>query len=804
MLGDVFRTERSAAQYLSYVGHITPGIVLLSDGSRLAMGRLHGQPAELSAANERNAAARVHSALLRQIADDVLTVTVHMVRHQHVEMPPVPRFRNGFAAELVNVYRERVLRDQLFENTWFLSTLIAPRNPIGGSVGGKQLGKTLARFQTRDATADPEKIGEIEDLWSTLLRSLEGHELSRLGLREHNGILFSEIAEALRLFLTCDFLPSPLVSGPMSSSIYADDVIFGRRAFEIRGPGGSRYGVIFGFREYMPKTWPGILDAVYGLPMPLVVTQSFAFLNRPEALDKSGLKGKQMEAAGDKALTQIKELIDEQDALASGHTVKGAHHFSLAVYAGTLPELNRRAALARTKLAESGAHIAQERNPGGMEAAYFAQLPGNSRWCTRPGAINSRNFAHLAGFSAFPKGSREGRWGPSMMRFKTTGGTAYDYIPHVEEVGMTFAAGRIGSGKSTWLLFWLLMCGQYMADNNGVVFFLDADRGGEIAVLAAGGRYLIIRKGQDSGLNPLKGLDNTPASCAFISRWIGGLIASDKRGPIPSRDDAGLAIGVSAVMRLPPAMRSLEAVRQFLGWGDPNGAGARLERWCRGGALGWAFDGAEDRTGFFQLRDGSPFPVMGFDLSEILDDPEIADPAGAYLLYQIRTFMDGRRGVVAMDEFRKYFLSSLFKWGTESFLLDSRKYEWIVVLVTQQPEPVLGDQFGATLVGQCHTMIFFPTPTADEEVYRDKLYLTEGELRAIREDMQPGSRRFLIKRRGVNVESVIVDFDLSAMPEYVAVLSGRAKTVREAEKLREERPENWLSEFMKTYQDAGG
>jgi hypothetical protein len=125
--------------------------------------------------------------------------------------------------------------------------------------------------------------------------------------------------------------------------------------------------------------------------------------------------------------------------------------------AASLPsvELTRRAGLARTRLAEAGALIAQESNPGGLEAAYFAQLPGNSQWRTRPGAINSRNFAHLANFAAFPHGARAGRWGGAMARFKTTAGTAYDYIPHVDDVGMTVVsaasapASRPGSCTSS-------------------------------------------------------------------------------------------------------------------------------------------------------------------------------------------------------------------------------------------------------------------------------------------------------------------------------------------------------------------
>jgi type IV secretion system protein VirB4 len=391
-----------------------------------------------------------------------------------------------------------------------------------------------------------------------------------------------------------------------------------------------------------------------------------------------------------------------------------------------------------------------------------------------------------------------------MARFKTSASTAYDYIPHVDDVGMTAIFGRISSGKSLTLMFLLALYDQYMVDNDGILFFFDKDRGGEILANAVGGRYLVFYSGRDSGFNPPKGLSNTPSDRAFLARWIRSLILLDDYGPIDPADESRMAEGIAAVMRLPREMRSLLAIRQFMGW-SPRGAGARLERWCRGGPLGWAFDGEEDRIILSfesSIREGRGVTLMGFDLTEILDDPEIANPAGAYLLYFVRLFMDGRRGVCALDEFRKYFLHPQFGEMAEDFLLTSRKNNWIVLLVTQQPEHVLGDTFGATLIGQCHTMFLFPTPTADERVYRKQLFLTAGELRAIREDMQPGSRRFLIKRQGQDAESVVVDFDLSAMPEHIAVLSGRARTVRHAERLRRERGEDWLDEFMRTHGEA--
>ena len=111
--------------------------------------------------------------------------------------------------------------------------------------------------------------------------------------------------------------------------------------------------------------------------------------------------------------------------------------------------------------------------------------------------------------------------------------------------------------------------------------------------------------------------------------WIKALIQLNGHGPLPPEDDARLARAVAAMMRLPVKLRSIEELRQFLGWRDGRGAGARIERWCRGASLGWAFDGERDEVDIAAR-------MVGFDLTAILGNPEVVNPAAQYLLYRIR------------------------------------------------------------------------------------------------------------------------------------------------------------------------
>ncbi|MBY5551910.1 VirB4 family type IV secretion/conjugal transfer ATPase [Rhizobium leguminosarum] len=787
MFGTSGRTERSGEIYLPYVGHLSDKAVLLEDGAIMAMAHVRGLPFELEDVALRNARCRAFNTLLRNIADDNVSICAHLVRHNDVPSPPARQFRSTFSGSLSEAYEQRVLLGNLFRNDHFLTLIVYPRSTVG-----KFRGRFFKRYEGKEVDL-ASQARNLEDLWHITAGALDAYGLRRLGIREKDGVIFSEIAEALRLIMTCRLTPVPMVSGSLGASIYTDRVICGKRAVEIRTPGDSYVGSMLSFREYPAKTTTGMLHPLLSTNFPLVLSQSFSFLTRAQAHAKLSLKSSQMTSSGDKAVSQITELAEAEDALASNEFVMGSHHLSLCVYADDLNSLADRAASARTRLAESGAVIVQEGI--GMEAAYWAQLPGNTKWRTRPGAITSRNFAGLVSFENFPSGTNSGHWGNAVARFRTNGGTPFDYVPHENDVGMTAIFGPVGKGKTTLMTFILAMLEQSMVERNGAIVFFDKDRGGELLVRATGGTYLALRRGAPSGLAPLRGLENTSASRDFLREWMVALIENDGRGAISSEEVRRLDRGITRQLSFEPAMRSIAGLREFLLHGPSEGAGARLERWCRGSALGWAFDGEIDEV----KLDAS---ITGFDMTQLLEYEEVCAPAAAYLLHRVGSVVDGRRFVMSCDEFRFYLLNPQFAAVIDKFLLTVRKNNGLLILATQQPEHVLESPVGASLVAQCMTKIFYPSPTADRSAYIDGLKCTEGEFQAIREHMAIGSRKFLLKRES---GSVVCEFDLAEMREYVAVLSGRANTVRFADQLRDkygEAPGAWIDKFMARYHEV--
>jgi type IV secretion system protein VirB4 len=230
---------------------------------------------------------------------------------------------------------------------------------------------------------------------------------------------------------------------------------------------------------------------------------------------------------------------------------------------------------------------------------------------------------------------------------------------------------------------------------------------------------------------------------------------------------------------------------QFLNPTEQNGIYMRLARWCHGfGPLGWALDNAEDTL------DVEANAIVGFDVTEFLENAETRTPIIMYLMHRIESLFDGRRVVIFMDEFWKLLDDPEFEDFVKNKLVTIRKQDGFLVCFTQAPKQVIRSPIAFAIIEQTATKIFLPNPEADREDYIKHFKLSEKEYELIR-DLPEKSRRFLIKQ-GSN--SVVAELDLRGFDDELAVLSGNTATSLLAEQLVAqlgEDPANWLPEFHK-------
>jgi type IV secretion system protein VirB4 len=212
------------------------------------------------------------------------------------------------------------------------------------------------------------------------------------------------------------------------------------------------------------------------------------------------------------------------------------------------------------------------------------------------------------------------------------------------------------------------------------------------------------------------------------------------------------------------------------------------------GDYAWVFDNAHDSI----VARLAGRPVVGFDATEFLDHDLTRAPVTLYMFHLVRQLLDGRRLVCWMDEFWRLLADPAF----ESFAREGpktwRKLNGVMCLATQSTSDVLGSAISRTIIEQTATKVFFPNADASAEEYCGGFGLSEREFRLIKEQLEPGSRSFLVKQ---GHHSIVCRLDLQGFDGELAVISGRARHLERLHRLLKEHgadPERWLSIFMTT------
>ena len=479
--------------------------------------------------------------------------------------------------------------------------------------------------------------------------------------------------------------------------------------------------------------------------------------------------------------------------LGDGQFCMGEFHYSLVVFGDDVANAGRRAAQAIGAVGEA---CSLQMRPVDLvaDAAWFAQWPGNWQWRPREAKLSSRAFAALASGHNFPRGKRDGNpWGEALVLLRTPSGQPFYLNLHKspededsvdkKHPGNTLIIGSTGVGKTTLVMLLLALTRKWNPAPRLVLF--DLDRGSEIALRALGGRYFTLEAGKPTGCNPLQ-RDPTPARIQFCEQLLRTCIATPTLPLLPA-DERAIADAVRSVAMMPRHLRRFSTVRQNLPKSGENSLYERLGRWCKGGALGWVFDEADDR-----LTDLMDATAIGFDTTEFLDLPEVRTPMMLYLLDVMGELVNGERLIYVISEFWKALDNEIFSDFAKQKQKTIRKQNGLGIFDTQSPLDVLRHPIGRTMVEQSVTKIFLANPEAMREEYVEGFGLTEAEYDIVKSLSARGGRSFMVKQGN---SSAICELDLAGLEDFVTVLSATTDNVALLDGIRErvgDDPKAWL------------
>ncbi|MGH8118221.1 MAG: VirB4 family type IV secretion/conjugal transfer ATPase [Rhodanobacteraceae bacterium] len=803
-----FHPDTPISEFIPLSTHVSPTVLKTAGGDFLVAWQLGGLPFVGREEWEIEHRHSTFNHLLQTLrAPDFVNVAfwLHDVR-RHGCIRDESHFAEPFIQSMSDAYYGGLSAQKIMRNDLYLTLLYRPV-AVGKRFTEKSSDPGRLEAEQRQA------IGTIQELAGNVEAVLKDYAPYRLGMYEAaNGVVFSEALELYGYLINHVDEPVPVLHAPVPRYLAVSKHRFSARTgdFVVTTPTGTNhFGAILNIKEYPDGTYPGVLNGLKYLGFEYVATHSFSPVGRHDALKTLERTKGMMISSGDRAVSQIAELDHAMDQIASGNFVLGQYHFSVAVYAPDQEALARHVAGMRADLSNSG--FVSVKEDLAVTAAFYAQLPANWRYRTRLANISSLNFLGLAPLHNFASGKADRNpWGECIATLQTTNGQPYHFNFHAthpaedslgeKAIGNTLVIGKSGTGKTALINF---LIGQTQKlDPAPTIFFFDKDHGAEIFVRACGGRYLALENGRPTGFNPFH-CERSEANVQFLGELM-KLLAG--KGAYSAREEEDIFRAVENMLDTPVHLRTMTNFRTSLPNLGDDGLYARMRRWTAGNSLGWVFDNPVD------VIDLSRANILGFDYTDLIDNPEVRVPVINYLLHRLELLIDGRRLIYVMDEFWKILEG---KGGLKEFARNKqktiRKQNGLGIFATQSPEDALASDIAAALVEQTATMILLPNPNASREDYMDGLKLTEAEYRVV-VNLDERSRCFLVKQGHA---STVCRLDLHGMDDVLAVISASTDNigimhhvVRECAAARNVAPDDlppgaWLPDFYERRKGSG-
>lgn len=778
------RRESSVHQHVPYLRHVDDNVILTKAGYLVAVIQLSGLPFQTMDQAELNNRAWNRNTTLRNLSTSRFAVYTTIIR-RYVTPEIDGDFDNPLVAELDARHMDELRSKNLFVNEAYL-TLI--RRPMTGRIGVIDKALNAFRVKTAGEETRDEALAEMHDALSGILKDFQAYGARLLSVAQRRGSVFSEPAEFFAKILAGGAdVEIPLPRMELAQALPTRQIFIGRNMMEVRGldDSSSKVAAMISIREYPPYTVPGSLDGLLRLPHEFILTQSFAIEDRVTAMRSMRTIEKQV-AGSDEGGTSVEDSIAEGiDRLANGDVLFGQHHLTVMAFGRDPASLNR--AISDISSGLSHMAIVPVRETLNMEAAFWAQLPGNFSYIARRALISSMNFAGLFSGHNFPVGQRSGQhWKIPVALLETTSQTAYYFNFHVNDVGHFTVFGPTGSGKTVTMSF-LLAQSMRVQPRPRTVYF-DYMRGAEVYVRALGGRYEVLEPGEPTGFAPLQ-LEDTGRNRNFVETLLTYLLTQDG-SHLEVQETKVIASAVDRIFQIPREKRVFSMLVEVLrGSLTPNMSdlASRLEPWIDPKNRGWLFNNSTDLLDFSK-------PVVGFDMTKVLNDKKLRSAALLYIFHRIEDQVNGDPFMVFLDEGWKLLDDEIFAEFIKETLKTWRRRNAVVGFGTQTATDVVESSVSSSLIEQTKTNIFFPNAKADKESHMERFSLTAKEYRYVKETAKE-SRTFLIKH---DSDSIVAKLDLAAMPDLIKVLSSTESSIAECARLRArygDDPAAWLPYF---------
>lgn len=776
----------SLQDFLPYSTHISKDIVITKEQKYISTWVINGVAFDMVDEDYLSNEKEALNTLIRSLSTENISIYIHSAMLPYSDQLDY-EYSNPYLKEFADAYYDNINQSNLHITLRYVTMVYTPlRNRVELSSFSK------LKFEKKEKEVS-KFIFQMEEISKKMSAGLIRYSAVKLGVYCENNYKYSTLLEFFNFLVAGKFNKVKVLNTTIDDYItgYAKNIKFNKGLLKIEyNDNSKRYVQALEIKEFCSETYTGILNDLLTSQITYIITQSFTPIIKRNAKKSLTQQRGRLAGSHDDGISQIEDLTMALDLLVGDKLSFGEYHYSILIYADSVEKVKENTEYISNKLEEIG-HLITHSDIA-FPATYFAQFPSNIDLRPRVSLISSRNFADFISFHTYPYGRRDNNnWGQAISILSTPSNQPYYLNIHQTDkendfdkfmLGNSLVIGQSGSGKTAFLTFLVNMMMKYnqkstfpenMSDKHKSFFaiYLDKDYGAMANILAAGGRYIILKNGEETGFNPFM--------CEYTKRNIRKLevlitIMIGKQILLSPSDNQKITDAINFIMtefdvkdRKYPISLLLENIDEDIN--KSNSIKQSLKLWKKGEKYGWVFDNEID-----SFIDNDNNHLIGIDGTEFLDDEDVKSAMSYYILWHVMDIMDGRRFGLWVDEAWKWIEDDYTSEEVKNKLKTNRKQNNFIILGVQSVEDFLQNKNARAIIEQSASLFLFANPKAVKEDYITGLTCSESEYLRVK-GFDRSNYNFLIKR---DDESVVAKLDLSNMDDtLIKILSTNSTDV---------------------------
>ena len=295
--------KKQDSGFIPYVCHYNPNTILTKNGELLQVIRITGFKNDSIISEMIALRDAVRDSIASNVKDNKVAFWFHTIRRRK-NIVPRGEFHDFFSSEVNKKWNENYKWNDQYVNELYITIIVEGLDT--SIVNFNAFLRSFSYFTTRSLHKKylEESYKKLSKIVTSILVDIEEYGAKLLGIKEWDGILYSEPMRFFGKIINLYEDRYPLAVNDISEDLVSHKIAFGNRELEVIGYNHKNFAAMLSLKEYQ-ETPLSSLDKILQSPFEFIISQSFDFTFSKKEFEAYEYQNHILEVSGDEDFRHV-------------------------------------------------------------------------------------------------------------------------------------------------------------------------------------------------------------------------------------------------------------------------------------------------------------------------------------------------------------------------------------------------------------------------------------------------------------------------------------------------------------------